>query len=256
MKTRVKTGVKTGPRERGDRPQGGLSRPVRRGVVVRQAARWGLGAVGAGVVVIAGLDLVSLGEINPLRRTISEHGLGAQGWIFGFAVASLAGGSAAIGVALARVRLAGIFGTFALMAWSAGLLVTAWFPKHDWSVGPSLSGSIHRAGSLVAFLGLPLAALVIARPWRHTEGRGHARFAFGFGLLSVLWVLGIGATVLVGTRAGLSWWQVMPLGLVERGLAATEVAAVVALGVWGARHRPAPAGGGAGEANNLTAPHV
>ncbi|MEU8245338.1 DUF998 domain-containing protein [Nonomuraea sp. NPDC048916] len=223
---------------------------------MRQAARWGLGAVGAGVALIAGLDLLNLGEINPLRRTISEHGLGAQGWIFGLGVALLAGGSAAIGVSLARIRLAGTFGTLALMAWSAGLLVTASFPKHDWSVGPSLSGSIHRAGSLVAFLSLPLAALIIARPWRHAEGRRHAVFAFGLGLGSVLWVVGIGAMVLVGARTGLSWWQVMPLGLVERGLAATEVAAVVALGVWGARHRPAPAGGGTGEANNLTTPHV
>ncbi|MFI6788636.1 DUF998 domain-containing protein [Nonomuraea sp. NPDC050383] len=204
---------------------------------MRQAAGWGLGAVGAGVVVIAGLDVVGagLGEINPLRRTISEHGLGAYGWVFGLGVALLAAGSAAIGVALARTRLAGVFGTLALMAWSAGLLVTAWFPKHDWSVGPSLSGSIHRVGSLVAFLSLPVAALVIARPWRHTGRRGPALAAFGFGLGSALWVAGIVAVVLVGARGGLAWWQVMPLGLVERGLverglAVTEVAAVVALG--------------------------
>ncbi|WP_344578684.1 DUF998 domain-containing protein [Nonomuraea roseoviolacea] len=139
----------------------------RGGRLVRQAARWGLGAVGAGVAVVAGLDLAGAGtgEVNPLRRTISEHGLGTYGWIFGLGVALLAAGSAAIGVALARTRLAGVFGTLALMAWSAGLLVTAWFPKHDWSVGPSLSGSIHRVGSLVAFLSLPVAALVIARPW-------------------------------------------------------------------------------------------
>ncbi|MBN6051289.1 DUF998 domain-containing protein, partial [Nonomuraea sp. RK-328] len=200
---------------------------------VRQAARWGLGAVGAGVAVVAGLDLAGagLGEINPLRRTISEHGLGTYGWVFGLGVALLAAGSAAIGVALARTRLAGAFGTLALMAWSAGLLVTAWFPKHDWSVGPSLSGSIHRMGSLVAFLSLPVAALVIARPWRHAGRRGPALAAFGLGLGSVLWVVGIVAMVAVGARSGLAWWQVMPLGLVERGLAVTEVAAVVALGV-------------------------
>ncbi|NUW35311.1 DUF998 domain-containing protein [Nonomuraea sp. SMC257] len=199
---------------------------------MRQAARWGLGAVGAGVAVVAGLDLAGAGtgEINPLRRTISEHGLGTYGWVFGLGVALLAAGSAAIGVALARTRLAGVLGTLALMAWSVGLLVTAWFPKHDWSVGPSLSGSIHRVGSLVAFLSLPVAALVIARPWRHAGRRGPALAAFGLGLGSVLWVVGIVAVVLVGARSGLAWWQVMPLGLVERGLAATEVAAVVALG--------------------------
>lgn len=191
-------------------------------------------AVGIGIAVIAGLDVAYLGEVNPLRRTISEHGLGDQGWIFGVGVGLLAAGSAAIGVALARRRLAGVLGTLALMAWSVGLFVTATFPKHDWSVGPSLSGSIHRAGSLVAFLSLPIAALIIARPWRHPEWRRPALAAFVLGIGSVLWVAGIGAMVVIGQRSGLAWWQVMPLGLVERGLALTEIATLVALGLWAA----------------------
>ncbi|WP_336208034.1 DUF998 domain-containing protein [Nonomuraea sp. LPB2021202275-12-8] len=208
---------------------------------MHRAARWGLGAVGAGVTVIIGLDLAALDEMDPFRRTISEHGLREGGWLFGLGVALLAAGSAAIGVSLARRRLAGIVGTLALMAWSAGLLVTAYFPKHDWSVGPSLSGSIHRAGSVVAFLSLPLAALIIARPWRRVERGAASLAAFAFGLLSVLFVLGMAALVTVGARSGLSWWQVMPLGLVERGLAAIEVAALTALGVWAAGQRLAQA---------------
>jgi hypothetical protein len=209
-------------------------------VCVHQAVRYGLGAVGTGVTIILALELASLDEMNPLRRTISEHGLGEQGWVFGLAVALLAAGSVAIGVSLARTRLAGVFGTVTLMAWSAGLFVVAYFPKHDWSVGPSLSGSIHRVGSLVAFLSLPLAAMIIARPWRHGERRRHAWVPFALGLGSVLWVLGIGAMVLVGARTGLPWYRVMPLGLVERGLAVTEVAALIALGVFAARrHAPA-----------------
>ncbi|MBB6344980.1 DUF998 domain-containing protein [Nonomuraea muscovyensis] len=207
-------------------------------MLVHQAARWGLGAVGTGVAVIAALDLAGLDRTNPLRRTISEHGLGDQGWVFGVAVALLAAGSVAIGVSLVRTRLAGVFGTVALMAWSVGLFAVAYFPKHDWSVGPSVSGSIHRAGSLVAFLSLPLAAVIIARPWRHAERRRHALVAFALGLGSVLWVVGIGAMVLVGARNGLPWYRVMPLGLVERGLAVTEVAALVALGVFAARRHP------------------
>ncbi|MER6946316.1 DUF998 domain-containing protein [Nonomuraea sp. NPDC000554] len=169
---------------------------------MHRAAWWGLGAVGAGVTVIVSLDLVNLDEVNPLRRTISEHGLGAQGWIFALGVGLLAAGSAAIGLSIMRRRLAGLAGTLALMAWSAGLFVTASFPKHDWSVGPSLSGDIHRVGSLVAFLSLPVAALVIARPWRHAGRRGASWAAFGFGLGSVLWVLGIAAMVLLGPAAG------------------------------------------------------
>ncbi|MEV4221744.1 DUF998 domain-containing protein [Nonomuraea sp. NPDC049725] len=200
---------------------------------MHRSARWGLGAVGAGAALIVGLDLAALGEMDPFRRTISEHGLGERGWLFGLGVALLAVGSAAIGVSLARRRLAGVVGTVALLAWSAGLLVTAWFPKHDWSVGPSLSGSIHRAGSVIAFLSLPLAALIIARPWRAERHRA-ALAAFAFGIVAVLWVLGMGAVVMVGARSGLAWWQVMPLGLVERCLAAIEVIALTALGVWAA----------------------
>ena len=185
---------------------------------------------------ILGLDLAALGELDPLRRTISEHGLHEYGWVFGLGVALLAAGSVAIGVSLARRRLAGVVGTVALMAWSAGLLVIAWFPKHDWSVGPSLSGSIHRAGSVVAFLSLPLAALIIARPWRRATGAASLA-AFAFGLLSVLFALSMIAVMTIGAQSGLPWWRVMPLGLVERGLAVIEVAALAALGVWAAGQR-------------------
>nr|BFE81352.1 hypothetical protein GCM10020093_039530 [Planobispora longispora] len=55
------------------------------------------------------------------------------------------------------------------------------------------------------------------------------------GLGSLLWVLGIAGAVVVAERSGLPWWRVMPLGLVERGMAVTEVAALVALGFWAAR---------------------
>ncbi|MEV0823415.1 DUF998 domain-containing protein [Nonomuraea rubra] len=215
---------------------------------MHQPARWGLGAAGAGSMVILGLDLTNLDEMNPFRRTISEHGLGPDGWIFGLGVGLLAAGSLAIGVSLARKRLAGIFGSIALLGWCVGLFLTAWFEKHDWSVGPSLSGSIHRVGSFVAFLCLPLAVVIIARPWRHKERSKATLAAFGLGICSVLWVAGIGAVMLIGAGNGLPWYRVMPLGLVERGMAVTEVAALLALGVWAAAKRledvPAPAAQG------------
>ncbi|MEU6727483.1 DUF998 domain-containing protein [Nonomuraea wenchangensis] len=219
---------------------------------MHRPARWGLGAAGAGVLLILGLELTSLDEINPIRRTISEHGLGPGGWVFGLGVGLLAAGSAAIAVSLARRRLAGIVGTIALMGWSVGLFLTAWFEKHDWSVGPSMSGNIHRVGSFVAFLCLPLAAVVIARPrsraWRRERSRA-TPVAFALGVCSVLWVAGIGTMIFIGAQDGLPWYRVMPLGLVERGLAVTEVAALLALGVWAAAERldaapaqPEPAG--------------
>jgi hypothetical protein len=207
-------------------------------VGVRRDAGAGLVAVVLGVAVVLALEFNALRELTP-RRTISHHGLGADGWIFTSAIALLAAGSLAIAVSLVRSRLAGLTGLLAMAAWSAGLMVVAFFPKNDWSVGPSLSGSIHRVGTVVAFISLPLAALVIARPWRH---RGLALIPFGFGVVSALWFVGIGVTVILGQDSGLPWWRLMPLGVVQRGLAATETAAVVALGLWALRATAAPHG--------------
>ncbi|GAT66029.1 hypothetical protein PS9374_01673 [Planomonospora sphaerica] len=221
---------------------------------MQRAAQAGLGAVGAGAMIVLGLDLAYLAEIDPFRRTISEHGLGEHGWLFALGLALLAAGSLAIGASLVGRGVAAVrsSGTVALTAWSAGLLVAAWFPKHDWSVGPSLGGSIHRVGGIVAFLSLPLAALVIARPWRrHPQWRRPALAVSALGLGSLLWVLGIAGGVAVAEYGGLRWWQVMPLGLVERGMAVTEVAALVALGLWAARGGAA-ARPGPGSAAQLT----
>ncbi|WP_188192556.1 DUF998 domain-containing protein [Nonomuraea sp. SYSU D8015] len=204
---------------------------------MHQPARWGLGVAGTGVAVIAGLELSSLDEMNLIRRTISEHGLGPDGWIFGLGVGLLAAGSVAIGVSLARKKLAGPLGTIALMGWAVGLFLAAWFEKTDWSVGPSLGGTIHRWGSIVAFLCLPLAAVIIARPWRHPERSRATLVAFGFGVFSVLFIVGMIVMMWFGAQDGMPWWRVMPLGLVERGLAIIEVAALLALGVWAAARR-------------------
>ncbi len=79
----------------------------------------------------------------------------------------LAAGSAAIGVALVR---AGVFrarsgAAVALALWVAGLVGVVLFEKHNWSAGPSISGDVHRAASLLAFLSLPVAAVLAGRPW-------------------------------------------------------------------------------------------
>ena len=47
--------------------------------------------------------------------------------------------------------------------WSAALLLVMIFPKHNWAVGPSTNGQIHRVASIVAFLCLPIAVLLLTR---------------------------------------------------------------------------------------------
>lgn len=121
----------------------------------------------------------------------------------------------------------------AFLAWSVGLALVVVFPKHDWAVGPSVSGSIHRVASLVAFVSLPIAIVSLARPWvRHALWGAHARWAFRFGLLSALAFTPILYAVLVNAVAGTAWWRVLPLGYIERLLVLVEVVAVLVVGVW------------------------
>lgn len=199
---------------------------------MHQVARAGLLAISVAIVTVLFLELS--GDVDLARRTISEHGLGDTRPVFTMAVALIALGSIAIGAALAR---RGSWpGLLALAGWAAGLLVVAWFPKHDWSVGPSVGGGIHRTASMVAFACLPLAVLLLARPW--WRGTMAARVAAVLGFGSAGWVAGIGAMIVYAAANDLRWWRVMPLGVVERGLVYTEVAALVALGVWAAVRRP------------------
>lgn len=169
-------------------------------------------------------------DISPVRRTISEYALSENKWIFDLSVGMVAAGSACAFLALVRHRLMRPVSpaTVLLSAWILGLVTIVIFPKTDWSVGPSLGGSIHRVASLVAFLCLPLAVMAAAKAvfadaprWRRTVQ--------SLGVAALLWFLPILIAVLVMSAGGPPWWRSIPLGLVERGLALTEVLAVAAL---------------------------
>ena len=109
------------------------------------------------------------------------------------------------------------------------------FEKTDWSVGPSLGGTIHRYAGLVAFRALPIATLVA------TRGRdGVAAWPRWLAVAALTWLGAILSGVVLRPLSGVPWWQFLPLGIMERGLALTEVAVLVALAFW-ARSRP-PAG--------------
>lgn len=197
-----------------------------------------LSAIGT-VLVLAGIALVGLLDLlpasAPLFRTISHYALTDQRWVFDSALLILAAGSAVILIGLVRkglTRAASPAAVFLAM-WVIGLVMVVLFPKHDWSVGPSLSGDIHRVGSALAFLGLPIAAMLLARPWlTEVASRSFARTVWWLGLVSLLWFPPIVAVIAYYGPLGARWWEFFPLGLWERGLALTEVLAVVALGCW------------------------
>ncbi|GAB1820601.1 DUF998 domain-containing protein [Herbidospora sp. RD11066] len=194
---------------------------------MRVLAQAGLGAITLAAAAILTLELSS--GLDLARRTISEHQLGEYAWLFGVSVALIALGSLGIGAALMTQR-GNRLGIVALAGWSLGLLVVAVFPKHNWALGPSLEGSIHRVGSVVAFVCLPIAVILLARPWRDTLSRIAALLGVG----AVVWLAGIGLVAFTAARDGIPWWRAMPVGLgaVERGLVFTEVAALAALGIW------------------------
>ena len=199
----------------------------------RLAAIGLLGPVVAATLVGALHVFPDTAAISPVRRTISEYALTDDAWAFNTAVVALALGSLAIFIAAVRAGLARVRSVaFVLgLAWVAALLVLVVFPKHNWAVGPSTNGQIHRVASLIAFVCLPIAVLLLTR--RRAADSGVApRCAWWLAVASLAWFGTLIGAWLLSPITGVPWWQALPLGLVERGLVLCEVAAVVAVGVW------------------------
>jgi hypothetical protein len=148
--------------------------------------------------------------------------------MFDVGVLALAAGSVAVLVALVRAGLMRWPSSAAvgMLVWVAGMVAVVAFEKTNWSVGPSIGGMIHRYASLVAFLALPVATLVAAR------GRDGAAWPRWLAITALAWLCAILSGLLLRPFSGVPWWQFLPLGIMERGLALTEVAVVVALAFW------------------------
>lgn len=174
-------------------------------------------------------------RVDPVRRTISEYALLEGGWLFDVAVVGIALGSAAVLGALVAVGLTHARSAPAILVgvWCAGLLLVVAFEKTNWSIGPSVSGYIHRYASLAAFLALPIGALLLARR-RRTDPRDrlYRRAITGFSTLALASFLPIVVAIATRGITEVPWWRAVPLGLLERVLALSEVIVVVVLGLW------------------------
>jgi len=100
------------------------------------------------------------------------------------------------------------------------------------SEGSSVGGIIHRYASLVAFFALPVATLVA------TRGRDGAAWPRWLAITALAWLGAILSGVALRPFSSVPWWQFLPLGIMERGLALTEVAVVVALAFWARSRAP------------------
>lgn len=199
----------------------------------------GLGAtcVAASLILYGLLHLLPpSAELDWTRRTISHYALLSNGWQFDAATLLLAAGSAAVLAALLRARVLGRGAAVALALWVAGLVAVVWFEKHNWAMGASVSGDIHRAASVLAFLSLPAAALLAAAPWLRAAGdRRPAWLVAAGGVLSLLCFTPILWAVATEPWTGVRWWRAIPLGGVERLLGLAEVVTVLLLAWWAVR---------------------
>lgn len=197
----------------------------------------GLAGLGGAAIMIGILHLLpETAGISSVRQTISEYALTEVGWMFNAAAVAAALSSLAVFFALLLTRQATWRSTGLLVGglWVAGLLVIVAFPKHNWAIGPSANGQIHRIASVVAFLSLPIAVMLLTRRRARAAptGRGLARAAFWLGAASLAWFSPLIVAMLMAPRTGTPWFRAIPLGLIERGLVITELAAVVAVGLW------------------------
>ncbi|GAA1036231.1 DUF998 domain-containing protein [Virgisporangium ochraceum] len=205
----------------------------------RSLALAGIAAIVVAVGMIGSLHVTGpSAELDPMRRTISQYALLETGHVFNTAVVVLALGSAATLLALVRTEIVPVrsMAALALLLWCVGLAAVVYFPKHNWAVGPSVEGTIHRYASVVAFLSLPVAALLVGRRWwRDPRWRTQARVSTALGLVALLCFAPIAVAFVLYPFTGVPWWRAIPLGGVERLLAFVEVVAVVQLALWAIR---------------------
>lgn len=209
----------------------------------RVLALTGTAAVGVALLVFGFLHVAGpTAAISPYRRTLSQYALTDAAPAFNAAVLLLAAGSIATTVALVRAGLLPVRsgGLLALVLWCVALAAVVYFPKHNWAVGPSFEGTVHRVASVVAFLSLPIGALLLGRTWwAGRRWRTQAGWTWGLGLWSLLCFSPIVVAIAVEPWTGVVWWQAIPLGAVERLLLISEVGIVLVLAWWAVRATPA-----------------
>jgi len=193
----------------------------------------GIVGLAAGAVLLLLLQIIPpTNEISPLRRTISEYALSSNKWIFDIAVGLVVLGSVSGFIALIRrgsLRLFSAAGFFSAL-WTIGLLVVIAYPKNNWAIGPSSSGTVHRLASVVAFVCLPIAVLLVAKALNSAPRFSvQARASRWLAIASLLWFGVILGAVVVAMIINKHWWELIPLGLIERLLALTEVVALGSL---------------------------
>jgi hypothetical protein len=124
----------------------------------------GAGALLLAAVAIVYLHLVAPASISPIRDTVSEYVyIPSAGVLFGVSAILTAFGSVGLMVGMRYSPLKPSRLTYALMGlWCAGLALLPTFPTDPTLADLTLTGTVHRYLSLVAFISLPLAGIGVA----------------------------------------------------------------------------------------------
>jgi Protein of unknown function (DUF998) len=193
----------------------------------------GAGAVGvaAATVGIYVLDRRGVAAgFDAVHHTLSEAVWRPGGVWFGVALAALAVGVAAVAAGMAMVGELRRSALAWLLVASGGLLVAGVVPTGRPLTTPGFSSYVHLGAIVVAATALPLGAIAAACSSTWPRRRPAAAAA------TVLAVAALPTTVYVATVA-VSWliathgWEPLPLGKVQRLLAADESLLIVALGL-------------------------
>ena len=127
---------------------------------------------GCFVTAVIALHLLQPG-LSPLHEAVSYYVHGAHGWLLTLGLLAWGLGSVALlaGLAVTTKGIAGKTVLSGLAIWSLGVLLGGVFPADPpgrWDSPPSTAGLIHGNAALLAFVALPISALVLARRLRRS----------------------------------------------------------------------------------------
>lgn len=164
-----------------------------------------LAIVGMGYFVVAVIALHFLRpDHNPIQRIVSQYAVGPYGFVMTSAFFALSLGSLALVIGLFRgLSEAGrsLVGLVLLGIWGLGIFIAGIFPTDLNGSAQTTFGNIHVIASVLAFVSLVLAALLIS--WRFKNDENWSSFhrpALLFALLMSLTFVGL--FLYINTRFG------------------------------------------------------
>lgn len=155
-----------------------------------------LALIGIGYFVVAVIALHFLRpDYNPIRRVVSQYAVGPYGLLMTSAFFGLSLGSLALVVGLfqgvSRTGRSWV-GLVLLGIWAVGIFIAGIFPTDLNGTAQTTSGNIHVMASVLAFISLVLAALLLS--WRFKNDEKWSSFhhpAFLFAVLMLLALVGL-----------------------------------------------------------------